>query len=99
MPLRKKVGTEILTSVGENHRSEPSTNHISMHFEGIRYLGGTAHCESKEMMVAIEELQRSQAAMWAAEFQSLHQEIAAPQAPQVPQRSLYLTREEDIHVG
>ena len=50
------------------------------------------------MMVAIEELQRSQAAMWA-EFQSLHQEIAAPQAPQVPQGSLYLTREEDIHVG
>ena len=97
MPLRKKVGAGILTSVGENHRLEPSTNHISMHFEGIRYLGGTAHRESKEMMVAIEELQRSQAAMWA-EFQSLHQEIAAPQAPQGPQGSLYLTR-EDIHVG
>ena len=97
MPLRKKVGIGILTSVGENHRSEPNTNHISMHFEGIRYLGGSAHRESKEMMVAIEELQCSQAAMWA-EFQSLHQEITAPQAPQGPQGSLYLTR-EDIHVS
>ena len=71
----------ILTSVGENHRSEPSTNHISMHFEGTESSGGTAHRESRQMMAAIEDFQRSHVAM-CVEFQSLHQETAVPQAHQ-----------------
>ena len=80
MPPRKKVGTSVPTGVGENHRSEPSTDHISMHSEGTRSSGGTAHHESREMMAAIEDLQRSQVSMWL-EFPSLRQEIATPQAP------------------
>ena len=63
MPLRKKVVTRILLGVGENHWSKPSTDHISMHYEGVESLGGTAHHESKEIMAAIEDLQRSQATM------------------------------------
>ena len=50
------MGTGILTGVGENHRSKPSTDHISMHFEGAGSSGGTAHRESREMMAAIEYL-------------------------------------------
>ena len=83
MPPRKKVVTGILTGVGENHQSIPSTDHISMHFKGAESLGGTTHCESKEMMATIKDLQRSLAAMWV-EFQSLCQEIAIPQVPQGP---------------
>jgi len=56
MPPRKKVGTGILTGVGENHRSEPSTDHISMHFEGAGSSGGTAQCDSREMIAVIEDL-------------------------------------------
>nr|POE81723.1 hypothetical protein CFP56_58990 [Quercus suber] len=41
-----------------------------MNFEGIESFGGTAHRESKEMMATIEDLQRSQVAMWE-KFQSL----------------------------
>ena len=69
----------ILIGVGANHQSEPSTNHMSMHFESAESSGGTAHRESREMMAAIKDLQRFQAAMWA-EFQSLLQETAIPQA-------------------
>ena len=47
MPLRKKVVTEIMTSVGENHRPEPSTDHISMHSKGVEFLGEAGHCESR----------------------------------------------------
>ena len=65
MPLRKKLVTGILTGVGENHWSEPSTDHISMHSEGIGSSGGIVYRKSREMMVAIEDLQRSQATMWA----------------------------------
>ena len=87
--------TGILTGVGENHWLEPSTDHISMHSEGVGSSSGTAYRESREMMAAIEDLQHSQATMWV-EFQSLRQETAAPQAPQGPQGSPFLTR-EDIH--
>ena len=59
MPLRKKVVTGILIGVGENHRSEPSTDHISMHSEGAESSDGTTHRESMEMMAAIEDLQCS----------------------------------------
>ena len=57
--------TGILTGVGENHWLEPSTDHISMHSEGVGSSGETAHRESKVMMVAIEDLQHSQATIWA----------------------------------
>nr|POE65400.1 hypothetical protein CFP56_55263 [Quercus suber] len=63
MPLRKKVGIRILTGVGENHRSEPSADHIYMHSEGAGSSSGTAHREIREMMATIEDLQCSQAAM------------------------------------
>ena len=65
MPPRKKVVVGTLASVDENHRLEPSTDHISMHSEGIGSLGETAHRESKVMMAAIEDLQHSQATIWA----------------------------------
>ena len=51
--------TGILTGVGENHWLEPSTDHISMHSEGVGSSGGTVYRKSREMMVAIEDLQRS----------------------------------------
>jgi len=35
MPPRKKVVTGILTGVGENHWSEPSRDHMSMHSGGV----------------------------------------------------------------
>ena len=57
--------TGILTGVGENHWLEPSTDHISMHSEGVGSSSGTTYRESREMMAAIEDLQRSQATMWA----------------------------------
>jgi len=46
MPPRKKV-TGILTSVGENHRLEPSADHISMHFEGTNSSGEDGYPENK----------------------------------------------------
>ena len=49
----------ILTSVGENHQSKPSTDHISMHSKGVESLGEAGHHESKEIMATIEDLQRS----------------------------------------
>ena len=83
MPLRKKVVIRTLAGVDENHWSEPSTYHISMHSEGARSSDETAYCLSRVIMAAIEDLQRAIAVMWA-EFQSLHQETIVPQAPQVP---------------
>nr|POF08006.1 hypothetical protein CFP56_55320 [Quercus suber] len=80
MPPRKKA-MGILTGVGENHLSEPSANHISMHSEGIESSSKASHHENRNTMAIIEDLQRSQAVM-LAEFQSLRQEIAIPQAPQ-----------------
>ena len=73
MPPRKKVVIGILTSVGENHWSEPSIDHVSMHSGGVESLGGITHRETKGIMAAIEDLQYSQAAI-CAEFQSLRQE-------------------------
>lgn len=69
MPPRKKA-MGILTGVGENHQSEPSADHLSMHFEGTESSGEAGHPKIRNIMAAIEDLQRSQAAMWA-EFQSL----------------------------
>ena len=95
MPPRKKV-TRILTSVGENHRPEPSADHISKHSEGTESSGEAGHLENRNIMAAIEDLQCSQAAMWA-KFQSLPQKIAIPQAPQGgqgPQGSPYSTKED-----
>ena len=59
MPLRKKVVIGILTGVDENHRSETSTDQTSMHSNGVESSGKTAYRESREMMAAIEDLQRS----------------------------------------
>ena len=56
MPPTKKVVTGILTGVGENHRSKPSTDHISVHSEGVESSGEASHCESREIMAAIEDL-------------------------------------------
>jgi len=95
MPPRKKA-TGILTSVGEHHQLEPSANHVSMHSEGTESSSEAGHLENKNIMAAIEDLQHSQAAMWA-KLQSLHQETAIPQAPQGdqgPQGSPYLTKED-----
>ena len=55
--------TRILIGMGENHRLEPSTDHISMHSEGTKSSGGPIHRESREMMATIEDLQRSKAAV------------------------------------
>ena len=69
-----------------------------MHFEGTKSLGEAGHHENRGIMAAIEDLQHSQAAIWA-KFQSLHQETTIPLAPQGgqgPQGSHYLTK-EDIH--
>ena len=49
----------ILTGMGENHRSEPSTDHISMHSKGTESLGEAGHHETREIMVAIEDFQCS----------------------------------------
>ena len=94
MPPRKKV-TRILTSVGENHRPEPSADHISKHSEGTESSGEAGHPENRNIMAAIEDLQCSQAVLWA-EFQSLRQETAIPQAPQggQGQGSPYLSKED-----
>ena len=59
MPLRKKVGTRVPTGVGENHRSEPSTDHVSMHSEGAESLRESGRCETMGIMATIEDLQRS----------------------------------------
>nr|POE75237.1 hypothetical protein CFP56_14272 [Quercus suber] len=62
MPPRKKV-TGVLTGVGENHRLKPSANHISMHSEGTKSSKEVSHTKNRNIMAAIEDLQRSQAAM------------------------------------
>ena len=48
---------------GENHRSKPTANHISMHSEGTKSLGEAGHHENRGIMAAIEDLQHSQAAI------------------------------------
>ena len=73
-----------------------TTDHISMHSEGTKSSGKTSQPENRNIMAAIEDLQCSQAAMWA-KFQSLCQETSIPQAPQGGQglqRSPYLTKED-----
>ena len=45
--------TKTLIGVGENHRSKPTADHISMHFEGIESSGETSRYETKGIMVAI----------------------------------------------
>nr|POF27166.1 hypothetical protein CFP56_08537 [Quercus suber] len=65
MPPRKKMVTGTSTGVGENHRSKPSVDHISVHFEGAESSREASHRETKGIMAAIKDLQRSQAAMWA----------------------------------
>ena len=64
MPPRKKA-IGILTSVGENHRSKPSADHLSMHSEGTESFGEAGHPKNRNIMAAIEDLQRSQAVLWA----------------------------------
>ena len=58
MPPKKNI-MGILTGVGENYRSKPSTDHLSMHSEGIESSGEAGHHKSKNIMAAIEDLQRS----------------------------------------
>ena len=55
MPLRKKA-TGVLTGVNENHRPEPSVDHISMHSEGIESFGEAGYPENRNIMAAIEDL-------------------------------------------
>ena len=62
MPLRKKVAG-IWIGVGENYRSEPSIDHISMLSEGTESSGEASHRESRGIMVTIKDLQHSQAAI------------------------------------
>ena len=69
MPPRKNV-TGVLTSMGENHWSKPNANHISMHSEGTQSSSEAGHLENRNVMAAIKDHQRFQAAMWV-EFQSL----------------------------
>ena len=64
MPSRKKV-TGVLIGVGENHLLEPSPNHISMYSEGTKSSRKASHPKNRNIIAAIEDLQRSQAAMWA----------------------------------
>ena len=65
MPSRKKVVTRILVGVGENHRSEPSTDHVSMHSEGAESSGESGRHETRGIMATIEDLQPSWAVIWA----------------------------------
>ena len=57
MPPRKKVVAGTLAGVDKNHCLESSADHMSMHFEGVGSLGEIAHCESRVMMAATEDLQ------------------------------------------
>jgi len=65
MPSRKKVVTRILVGVGENHRSEPNTDHVSMHSEGAESSGKSGRHETRGIMATIEDLQPSWAIIWA----------------------------------
>nr|POE89674.1 hypothetical protein CFP56_38062 [Quercus suber] len=65
MPPRKKMVTRTLIGVVENHRSKPSADHISMHFEGPESSGETGRRETRGIMATIEDLQHFQAAIWA----------------------------------
>ena len=47
--------TGALIGVGENHQSEPSANHISMHSEGAESSGETSHRETRGIMAAIKD--------------------------------------------
>ena len=70
-----------------------------MHSEGTESSSEVGQPENRNIMVAIEDLQHSQAAM-QAKFQSLRQDTSIPQTPQGsqgPQGSPYLTK-EDISV-
>nr|POF01938.1 hypothetical protein CFP56_06391 [Quercus suber] len=67
-----------------------------MHIEGTESSSEASQPENRNIVTAIEDLQRSQAAMWA-EFQSLRQGTFIPQATQGgqgPRGSPYLTRED-----
>ena len=75
--------TKTLTGVGENHWLKSIADHISMHSKGVESFGKTSHYETRGIMAAIKDLQRSHVAMWV-EFQSLRQETAVPQGPQGP---------------
>ena len=55
MPPRKKF-TGILIGLGENQRSKPSANHISMHSEGTESSGEVGQPKNRNIMVAIEDL-------------------------------------------
>ena len=55
MPPRKKA-IGILASVRENHWSEPSVDHLSMHSEGTKASGEASHSGNRNIMVAIEDL-------------------------------------------
>ena len=47
--------TGALIGVGENHQSEPSVNHMSMHSEGTKSSGETSHHETRGIMAAIKD--------------------------------------------
>ena len=64
MPPRKK-GIGVPASSGENQQVGPSVDHISMHIEGTKSSGEASQPENKNIVTAIKDLQRFQAAMWA----------------------------------
>ena len=63
MPSRKKV-TIVPVGLGENKQG-PSVEHMSMHTEGTKSFGEASQLENKNIVIAIEDLQCSHAAMWA----------------------------------
>ena len=79
IPPRKKV-TGVLPGLSDNQQAGPSVEHISMHAEGTKSFGEANQLENRNIMTAIEDLKRFQAAM-QVEFQALRQETFIPQPP------------------
>jgi len=79
MPPRKKnAGAQ--AGSRENQQAKVSVDHVFMHIEGTKSSEEVRKLGNKDLMAAIENLQRSQAFMWE-ELQSLCQRTATPQTP------------------
>ena len=62
IPPRKKV-TRILLGSSDNQQAGPSVEHISMHAEGTKSSSEANQPKNRNIMTAIEDIKRSQAAM------------------------------------
>ena len=62
IPPRKKV-TRVLLSSSDNQQAGPSVEHISMHAEGTKSSSEANQPKNRNIMTAIEDIKRSQAAM------------------------------------